>query len=176
MPGYFFGKKENPVLIQIDGVCIQSRVSVNICTSLSLGRCVEPWRTRLSRGATESETASARSGPIISSWMGFLWIREKEVWLCTPVTRHQCLGPDLMPRKGDSFFTHFIESIQRVMANLLDCHGNRWEKWFLSVSVCVSRCWRCCVVRTPLQVQHRSKYCITMFTELTPLKIHSWDT
>lgn len=45
------------------------------------------------------------------------------------------------------FYPLYWESIQRVMANLLDCHGNHWEKWFLSVSLCVSRCWRGCIVR-----------------------------
>lgn len=44
------------------------------------------------------------------------------------------------------FYSLYWESIQRVKATLLDCHGNCWEKWFLSVSMCISHCWRGCIV------------------------------
>lgn len=70
-------------------------------------------------------------------------------WLCMPVIRHQHLSPDLTLEKRDSFYPLYCESIPRAMAILLDCHGNCWEKWFLSVLVCLSLLWRLCC--TPLQ-------------------------
>ncbi len=67
------------------------------------------------------------------------------------------------------FYPLYWESIQRVMANLLDCHGNRWEKWFsLCLCVCLFMLKR--LYCTPLRVYHRSHCCITMCTELAPFK------
>ncbi len=91
------------------------------------------------------------------------------------LTRHACHQASAFKSRFNArekeihFYPLYWESIQGVMANLLDCHGNRWEKWFLSVSVCVSQMLKR-LYCTPLRVYHRSHCCITMCTELAPLK------
>ena len=55
----------------------QSRLPKTVSQSTSAllfasGWCVRPRRKELSSGGAESEAASARSGPVISSWLSFL--------------------------------------------------------------------------------------------------------
>lgn len=70
-----FSKTENPALILTDRSCIQNSAWVNICTSLFFGQtcwAVEEGGVAWggpSRILTGRETASAHSGPLVSSWL-----------------------------------------------------------------------------------------------------------
>ena len=127
--------------------CFQNRVSVNICTSIPLGRCDEPWRKSRAAGKEKVKQHLLSLAP--SSPLGSIFCKSGKGGL----TLHACHQASAFKSRFNArekeihFYPLYWESIQRVMANLLDCHGNRWEKWFLSVSLCVSRCWRGCIVR-----------------------------
>lgn len=165
-----FSKTENPALILTDRSSIQNSGWVNICTSLFFGQTC--WAVEggggPSWGLTGRETASARSGP--SSPLGFKIRGETKGVMLQACHRASAFVSRFNTRERRFILTHFIESIPSVMAKLLDCYGNCWEK---KVSLCL--CARLPVMRrrhgTPLQVQQRSKWSDTMGTQFTQLKI-----
>lgn len=84
------------------------------------------------RGLTGIETASACPGP--SSPLGFKIGGEDKGLILQACHRASAIISRFNARERRFISTHFIESIPRVMAKLLDCYGNCWEKRFLSVS------------------------------------------
>lgn len=142
-----FSKTENLALILTDRSCIQNSAWVNICTSLFFGQTC--WAVEggggPSGGLTGREMASARFGP--SSPLGFKIGGEEKGLMLQACHRASAFISRFNARERRFILTHFIESIPRVMAKLLDCYGNCWEKRFLSVSAHVFLWWRCSAIR-----------------------------